>query len=95
MEIQARQLLVAVFGIVIAIGFANTVQGETATPVVVGLAKCSDCARRNMNAEAAFKGRPCLVPNSSPKFHYVKRRFLITLKCRQMHGVLNVDEIKN
>jgi len=47
---------VAVFGIVIAIGFANAVQGETATPVVVGLAKCSDCARRNMNAEAAFKG---------------------------------------
>jgi hypothetical protein len=33
--------------------------------------------------------------NSSPKFHYVKRRFLITSKYRQMHGVLNVDEIKN
>jgi hypothetical protein len=29
------------------------------------------------------------------KFHCAKRRFLITLKCRQMHGVLNVDEIKN
>lgn len=56
MEIQARQLLVSVFGILIAIGFANAALGETAPPVVVGLAKCSDCARRNMNAEAAFRG---------------------------------------
>lgn len=56
MEIQARQLLVPVFGILIAIGLANVVRGETAPPVVIGLAKCSDCARRNMNAEAAFKG---------------------------------------
>jgi hypothetical protein len=31
----------------------------------------------------------------SPKFHYAKRRFSITSKCQQMHGVLNVDEIKN
>jgi hypothetical protein len=29
------------------------------------------------------------------KFHYAKRRFPVTSKCRQMHGVLNVDEIKN
>jgi hypothetical protein len=39
--------------------------------------------------------RPCLVPQFSPKFHYAKRRFPVTSKCRQMHGVLNVDEIKN
>jgi hypothetical protein len=38
---------------------------------------------------------PCLVPNSTPKFYYAKRRFSITSKCRQMHGVLNIDEIKN
>jgi hypothetical protein len=37
---------------------------------------------------------PCLVPNSYPKFHYTKRRFSITSKCRHMHGVLNIDEIK-
>jgi hypothetical protein len=30
-----------------------------------------------------------------PKFHYVKRRFSITSKCRHIYGVLNVDEIKN
>jgi hypothetical protein len=38
---------------------------------------------------------PCLVSNFTSKFHYAKRRFSITLKCRQMHGVLNVDKIKN
>jgi hypothetical protein len=38
---------------------------------------------------------PCLVLNSIPKFYYAKRRFSITSKYRQMHGVLNVDEIKN
>jgi hypothetical protein len=36
-----------------------------------------------------------LYPKFSPKFYYAKRRFPITSKCRQMHGVLNVDEIKN
>jgi hypothetical protein len=39
--------------------------------------------------------RACLDSKYFPKFHYVKRRFSITLKCRHMHGVLNVDEIKN
>jgi hypothetical protein len=39
--------------------------------------------------------RPCLVPIPHPKFHYAKRRFPITSKYRQMHGVLNVDKIKN
>jgi hypothetical protein len=38
---------------------------------------------------------PCLVPNSISKFNYAKRRFPITSKYRQMHEVLNVDEIKN
>jgi hypothetical protein len=38
---------------------------------------------------------PGLVPPILPKFHYTKRKFSITSKCRQMHGVLNVDEIKN
>jgi hypothetical protein len=39
--------------------------------------------------------RPRLVPNFSPKFYYAKRRFFVTSKCRHMHEVLNVDEIKN
>jgi hypothetical protein len=38
---------------------------------------------------------PGLVPNFSPKFHYAKRRFSVTSKCRHMYEVLNVDEIKN
>jgi hypothetical protein len=32
---------------------------------------------------------------SLSKFYYAKRRFSVTSKYRQMHGVLNVDEIKN
>jgi hypothetical protein len=43
----------------------------------------------------SFQPRPCLDAKCSPKFHYIKRRFLITSKCRHMHGILNVDEIKN
>jgi hypothetical protein len=37
---------------------------------------------------------PCLDAKFIPKFHYVKRRFPITSKCRHMYGVLNVDKIK-
>jgi hypothetical protein len=36
-----------------------------------------------------------LVPPILSKFYYAKRRFSITSKYRQMHGILNVDEIKN
>jgi hypothetical protein len=39
--------------------------------------------------------RPCLVSQIHFKLYYAKRRFLITSKCRHMHEVLNVDEIKN
>lgn len=39
--------------------------------------------------------RPCLVPPISWIWHYAKRRFSITSNLRYMHGVLNVDEIKN
>jgi hypothetical protein len=42
-----------------------------------------------------LRSSPGLVPQFSPKFHYVKRRFPVASKCRQMHEVLNVDEIKN
>jgi hypothetical protein len=38
---------------------------------------------------------PCLDPKFTPKFHYAKRRFPVTSKCRQMHGVLNIDKIIN
>jgi hypothetical protein len=39
--------------------------------------------------------KPCLDAKFSLKFHYAKKRFPITSKCRHMNGVLNVDEIKN
>jgi hypothetical protein len=35
------------------------------------------------------------VSGETLRFHYTKRRFSVILKCRQMYGVLNVDEIKN
>jgi hypothetical protein len=38
---------------------------------------------------------PCLDPKFHPKFHYAKRRFSVTSKCRHIYRVLNVDEIKN
>jgi hypothetical protein len=43
----------------------------------------------------ALAAGPCLVPQFSSKIYYAKRRFLVITKYRQMHGVLNVDEIKN
>jgi hypothetical protein len=40
-------------------------------------------------------GMSATLPKYFPKFYYVKKRFTITSKYRHMHGVLNVDEIKN
>jgi hypothetical protein len=45
--------------------------------------------------EVPVEACPCLDTQIHPKFHYVKRRFLITSKYRYMYRVLNVDEIKN
>jgi len=39
-----------------AIAVANAASGEVAS-LVVGQAKCADCTRKNMKAEAAFKGK--------------------------------------
>ena len=69
MGILARQLLFGVCAVVLVIDFANAVNGETA-PIVVGLAKCSDCARKNMNAEAAFKGLQVAVKCKNSKGEY-------------------------
>jgi hypothetical protein len=56
MKILTQPLLVlGVVAIVMTTGFADAAHGET-EPVVVGLAKCADCTRKNMNAEAAFTG---------------------------------------
>jgi hypothetical protein len=59
----------------------------------MGISK--DCSSSILLTSEAFGIWPCLVPNFSPKFHYAKRRFPVTSKYQHMHGVLNVDEIKN
>jgi hypothetical protein len=43
---------------------------------------------------ASVVQRSCLDTRFHPKFHYAKRRFPVTSKCRYMFGVLNIDEIK-
>jgi hypothetical protein len=45
--------------------------------------------------KALIPPRACLDTKFHPKFYYAKRRFPITSKYRYMHGVLNIDEIKN
>ncbi|CAL4924360.1 unnamed protein product [Urochloa decumbens] len=50
-----RGLLVGVCAILLAAVLAHAAEPETAS-MVVGLAKCADCTRKNMKAEAAFNG---------------------------------------
>ncbi|KAL5225609.1 hypothetical protein ABZP36_012248 [Zizania latifolia] len=50
-------LLLGVYAVLLASVLAEAREGETAASmVVVGLAKCVDCNRKNMKAELAFKG---------------------------------------
>ncbi|XP_062205324.1 proline-rich protein 4-like [Phragmites australis] len=51
----SRGLLVGVCAVLLAAVFADAAAGEAAS-MVVGLAKCADCTRKNMKAEAVFKG---------------------------------------
>ncbi|KAL6905824.1 hypothetical protein ACP4OV_003425 [Aristida adscensionis] len=58
MAAAPRGLLLGVCAVLVAVavgGVNAAAAGETAS-VVVGLAKCADCTRKNKNAEAAFKG---------------------------------------
>jgi hypothetical protein len=53
------------------------------------------CDRLSVRNKCATLDRSlwlCLVPL---KKHYAKKRFLITLNLRYIHGVLSVDEIRN
>ncbi|TVU31314.1 hypothetical protein EJB05_22996 [Eragrostis curvula] len=50
-----RGLLVSVCAILLVAVLAHAAEPETAS-MVIGLAKCADCTRKNMNAEAVFKG---------------------------------------
>ena len=43
--------------LVLCVLLAMAVANTEAASVVVGLAKCADCTRKNMKAEEAFKGK--------------------------------------
>ena len=51
-------------------------------------------ARSSLRSNATLFS-PRLVTPKSKFWHYAKRRFPVTSNLRYMHGVLNVDEIKN
>ncbi|XP_066375257.1 proline-rich protein 4-like [Miscanthus floridulus] len=51
----SRRMLLGVCAVLMAVAVANAAEGQVAS-VVVGLARCADCTRKNMKAEAAFKG---------------------------------------
>ncbi|KAF0913361.1 hypothetical protein E2562_022163 [Oryza meyeriana var. granulata] len=69
MEIPPRQLLLGVCAVVLVAGLAHAAYAETA-PVVVGLAMCSGCTRKNMDAEAAFKGLQVAVKCKNSRGEY-------------------------
>jgi hypothetical protein len=50
-----RGLLVGVCAILLVAMLAHAAEPEAAS-MVVGLAKCADCTRKNMKAEASFNG---------------------------------------
>ena len=58
MAAVARALLFGAVVVCAAVVMAVTAvaDGEAAVAVVVGLAKCGDCTRKNMKAQDAFKG---------------------------------------
>ncbi|KAJ1295866.1 hypothetical protein BS78_01G255600 [Paspalum vaginatum] len=51
-----RGLLAGICAILLAAVLAHAAVLETTASMVVGLAKCADCTRKNMKAEAAFNG---------------------------------------
>jgi hypothetical protein len=50
-----RGLLPGVYAVLMVIAVTSAASSD-ASSVVVGLAKCADCTRKNLKAEAAFKG---------------------------------------
>lgn len=56
MAAALRGLLPGVCALLMAIAIVASAASSEASSVVVGLAKCADCTRKNMKAEAAFKG---------------------------------------
>ena len=55
---------------------------------------CIPCVLRQ-NLVIKKTTRPLFSSSNSQLWHYAKRRFSVTSNLRYMHGVLNVDKIKN
>ena len=53
---MAGRMLLGVCAVMMAIAVANAAEDKQVASVVVGLARCADCTRKNMKAETAFKG---------------------------------------
>ncbi|CAN6288500.1 unnamed protein product [Urochloa humidicola] len=67
-----HRIILGVCTILVAIAVANAASGEVAS-VVVGLAKCADCTRKNMKAEAAFKGLKVAVKCKDSNGEYTSK----------------------
>ncbi|PWZ56179.1 Proline-rich protein 4 [Zea mays] len=50
-----ERMLLGVCAVLMVVGVTNAAEGQVAS-VVVGLARCADSTRKNMKAEAGFKG---------------------------------------
>jgi hypothetical protein len=51
-----ERMLLGVCAVLMVVGVTNAAEGQVAS-VVVGLARCADSTRKNMKAEAGFKGK--------------------------------------
>lgn len=58
----AGRMLLGVCAVLMVVTVTNAAEGQVAS-VVVGLARCADSTRKNMKAEAGFKGKhaACVV----------------------------------
>jgi hypothetical protein len=57
---MAGTVLLGFCAALVAIAVAGAAEGQVAS-VVVGLARCADCTRKNMKAETAFKGNLVVI----------------------------------
>ncbi|KAG2538695.1 hypothetical protein PVAP13_9NG398600 [Panicum virgatum] len=64
-----RGLLLGVCAALMVVAIANAANGNAAS-VIVGLAKCADCTRKNLKAEAAFKGLQVAIKCKNSKGDY-------------------------
>lgn len=64
-----RRLLAGVGAVLLVAILAHAAEPEMAS-MVVGLAKCADCTRKNMKAEAAFNGTLADLHATSNHLHF-------------------------